>query len=56
VTAPLGAELNPKPRALCAFTVQVYNLPVVAPATVIGLAAAVPVFVAPPLLEMHVAV
>src|SRR4029077_19519452 len=54
-----GAESRPAPRALVAFTVHVYDLPVVTAATVIGAAVApacVPVLVTPPLLDTHVAV
>jgi hypothetical protein len=53
------AAAGPPPRAFVALTRQIYVLPVVTPVSVIGAAVApacVPIFVAPPLVEVHVAV
>jgi hypothetical protein len=56
ITASDGADATPVPTALVAWTVHVYVLPVVTPATVNGDPAPVCTPVAPPLLDPHVAV
>jgi hypothetical protein len=58
ITGNDAAEARPTPRPLIAFTVHVYDLPVVTPVTVMGAGAAsrwAPLFVTPPLLDTHVA-
>ena len=56
ITAADGEDAGPVPRALVALTVHVYLLAVVRCVTVKGDAAPAFVLVAPPLLDLHLAV
>jgi hypothetical protein len=54
-TAGVDADGGPAPREFVAFTVHVYDLPVVTPGTTSGLPAPALVLVTPPFEETHVA-